>query len=254
MLTLSTKLQTFSAETIEEVFLEFFHRRGYVILPGSPLLDESIEMSFVMSAGLVQIERALKGTNRLLQRRFGLVQSCFRHFDMLESVGYSDLHLSFFRMAGMFNFGHIDKRSRIAEIEGLLSDVFHLVPDSLWATYSSGGEVQGYSIDADLQTRQGWLDVGFQSDHIIPLQDNFWKQSPLVDPLHPPKTGPISEVFWDRGAHLACGPGCLPGCPCGRFVEFLNTLFIGWERDMATHQLRPLNDPFVEMSSALSGC
>ena len=247
MLTVRTSPQVVTAENIETGFLEFFHGRGDAILPGSPLVDEGIQMSFVMSAGLAQVEHALSHTGRPLKKQFALVQSCFRHFDMMESFGYSNLHLSFFRMAGAFHFGFIDQRNRVVEVWDLLSSVYSLAPDSLWVTYFSGGEILGEIFEPDVLARQSWLNNGIHPDHIVAREDNLWKQSRLMDSTGYPKFGPISEVFWDRGMQFACGPDCLPGCHCGRFVEFLNMLFIGWEQDLENRCLRPLEEPFVEV-------
>jgi alanyl-tRNA synthetase len=63
---------------------------------------------------------------------------------------------------------------------------------------------------------------------------------------HVPKCGPNTEVFFDRGAHLACGPTCRPGCSCGRFVECLNMLFITWHIEDEAGIVRPLATPFTE--------
>jgi alanyl-tRNA synthetase len=91
--------------------------------------------------------------------------------------------------------------------------------------------------------------VGLSRDHIVGLgaEHNFWKQSTVVvGREHAPKCGPNTEVFFDRGSHLSCGPACRPGCRCGRFVEFLNTLFITLHIDAQADIAKPLEEPFTE--------
>ncbi len=68
----------------------------------------------------------------------------------------------------------------------------------------------------------------------------------MVGIVNSRKCGPNTEVFYDRGEELACGSDCKPGCPCGRYVEFSNTLLIEYyfgENDA----LLPLEEPFTEV-------
>lgn len=46
-----------------------------------------------------------------------------------------------------------------------------------------------------------------------------------------------TEVLFDRGEDLRRSPECRPGCRCGRFVEFANSLFIFAEVDEETGNL-----------------
>ena len=68
------------------------------------MLHPSIPMSFVMSAGLVQVETSLAKSANRSENRFLLVQNCFRHFD-LDRIGTDNTHLSLFEMPAVFEFG-----------------------------------------------------------------------------------------------------------------------------------------------------
>ena len=68
----------------------------------------------------------------------------------------------------------------------------------------------------------------------------------MVGEEQAPKCGPNTEVFFDRGAGLRCSSRCGPGCRCGRFVEFLNTLFITMHIDDESGVVKPLEEPFTE--------
>ncbi|OQX63892.1 MAG: hypothetical protein B5M51_04530, partial [Anaerolinea sp. 4484_236] len=92
-----------SAE-IRKRFVNFYTTEGYRALPRAPMVDASIPMSFVMSAGLVQVEQSLARAQIRDSNKFVLVQDCFRHFD-LDKVGTDDTHLSIFEMPGAFKFG-----------------------------------------------------------------------------------------------------------------------------------------------------
>ena len=94
-----------------------------------------------------------------------------------------------------------------------------------------------------------WRSLGLPPERIVALgaEHNFWKQgASVVGEEHVPKCGPNTEVFFDQGAHLACGSTCRPGCNCGRFVEFLNMLFITWHIEDEAGIVRPLEEPFTE--------
>jgi len=131
----------------------------------------------------------------------------------------------------------------------LLTGELGIDPDRLWATYFAGGEVAGHHFDADLDTRQVWRNMGLPEKRVIGLgtEHNFWKQGGGIDGLAASrKCGPNTEVFFDRGSELACGPDCQPGCQCGRFVEFANSLFIFAEIDAKTNRLSLMDEPFTE--------
>ena len=101
------------AADVGQAFLQHFEGAGVQpSSPGSSLLDPSVPMSFVMSAGLVQVETSARQYEGWLGERYALVQNCFRHFD-LDCIGESDLHLSLFQMPGAFLFGPVDKGAAI---------------------------------------------------------------------------------------------------------------------------------------------
>lgn len=236
-----------NVEEIGNRFLDYHSSLGYEMIPGSSLLDDSIPMSFVMSAGMVQFERL--ADKKRGGDHFALIQNCFRYFD-LEQIGDSNTHLSLFQMPGAFDFGPVNRQRTICQIWDLLIEVYGLNPSSLFVTYFNGGEIDGQVLPPDLETAQAWDAIGLPTDHIVGLgvESNFWKQTSLaVGPQNSRKRGPNTEVFYDRGVQYSCGTTCQPGCSCGRFVEFLNTLFITFQFDPHTHQLILLDEPFTEI-------
>lgn len=241
--------QALSSKEVGQAFLDYYQSYNYEVVPGSSLLDPSVPMSFVMSAGLVQVERSAARQGGRTGQRYALLQNCFRYFD-LDTVGQSDLHLTLFQMPGAFTFGSVSKRACIAQIWELLTDVYGFPPEALWVTYFGGGEVAGHAFEPDRETYRAWRRVGVPAERLVGLgpDDNFWKQGPsVVGEEEAPKCGPNTEVFFDRGKELACGPDCAPGCRCGRFVEFQNTLLITRHMDDETGVVRPLEEPFIEV-------
>lgn len=237
-----------SANKVGERFIEYYQAQGYKAIPGSSLLDPSVPMTFVMSAGLVQVETSARLHGGRTGNHYALIQNCFRYFD-LANVGASATHLSLFQMPGAFTFGPLSKRDSIAQIWQLLIQVYGFPQESLWVSYFAGGQVAGRMFEPDWESQRAWRDMGLPDDHIVGLgpEHNFWKQGAgVVGRAHTPKCGPNTEVFFDRGSHLSCGLACRPGCRCGRFVEFLNTLFITLHIDEHADVVKPLEEPFTE--------
>jgi alanyl-tRNA synthetase len=229
-------------------FLDFYETQGYIPIPGSSLLDPSVPMSFVMSAGLVQVETSAKAYDGQKGQRYTLIQNCFRYFD-LENIGSSNMHLSLFKMAGAFTFGKVDHLQMIQHIWNLLIEGYALTPERLWVTYFGGDDVSGHNFALDRETYDAWLEVGVPPERLVGLgaAENFWKQGgSVVGERDAPKCGPNTEVFFDRGVEFGCSPSCLPGCRCGRFIEFLNTLFITQHIDDQTGTVSALDEPFTE--------
>ncbi|MFN8456338.1 MAG: alanine--tRNA ligase-related protein [Anaerolineae bacterium] len=234
---------------ISEQFVCYYHNLGFMRLVGTSLLHPSIPMTFVMSAGLAQVETALDELGgRPAATNFVLVQNCFRHFD-IDRIGSSKLHLSLFEMPGAFSFGHNQRCLTIQRMWDFLTKRLSFDPGRLWATYFSGGKIAGHLFEEDADTQQAWQKVGLPAERIVGLgvEHNFWKQGGGIDDQGTKrKCGPNTELFFDWGFHLSCGPDCHPGCKCGRFVEFANSLFICAEIDTQTERLSLMTEPFTE--------
>lgn len=233
---------------IRHRFIEYYAEEGYLLLPRAPMLDDSIPMSFVMSAGLIQVEKSLSKVKARDIDKIVLVQDCFRHFD-LDKIGKDNFHLSIFEMPGAFKFGPNGKMDTIQKMWHLATEVLGIDPNKLWASYFRGGKVLGNEIPEDTIVRCTWLDLGLPATQVIGLgyKDNFWLQGKGFnggDVIR--KSGPNSELFYDRGEEMACGTHCLPGCKCGRFIEFSNSLFINYEINPNDGKFEHLDDPYSE--------
>lgn len=238
---------------IRNRFVDYFQGHGYCLLPKAPLVDPDTSMSFVMSAGLVQVERMLPSLLHRSHNRFVLVQECYRYFD-LDKVGTDDLHLTFFEMPGAFIFGPSSRSQAVQKMWQLVTAVLCIPREHIWATYFGGGTVLNQPIPEDSETRQAWHETGIAPGHIVGLKppDNYWLQGTggrverTGDPRLIRRCGPNTELFYDRGPEFGCSPHCRPGCRCGRFVEFANSLFINGIQNLCACQITPNPDPFTE--------
>ncbi|MCP4346163.1 MAG: hypothetical protein GY795_11645 [Desulfobacterales bacterium] len=237
-----------TAFEIEQSFISFYHKYGFEILPRSSLIDPSLPMTFVGSAGLVQIESAIEHGEDRSGECYVLMQTCFRHFD-LDKVGHSPVHLSLFEMGGAFAFGEENRENVLEKIWLFLTYDLGFCKSRLWVTYFAGGELDGHLFEEDTETFQAWRKIGIPCSRIVGvgIKAGFWKQSGgLSGKERFRKCGPTTELFFDCGIERSCGAECHPGCRCGRFTEVANVLFINSQIDQATKSLKPLVTPFAE--------
>lgn len=138
---------------------------------------------------------------------------------------------------GNWSFGDYFKKEAIQYSWDLLTKVYGLEPDRLYATYFEGDEAGG--LEPDFEARDLWKEVGIAEDHILPgdMEDNFWEmgeQGPC---------GPCSEIHYDRiGGRNASS---LVNQDDPNVLEIWNNVFIQYNRE-ADKSLRPLPNKHVD--------
>ncbi|HYR96837.1 MAG TPA: alanine--tRNA ligase, partial [Candidatus Binatus sp.] len=179
------------------------------------------------NAGMVQFKQIFLGKETPPYRRAVDSQKVLRisgkHND-LEQVGRDTYHHTFFEMLGNWSFGDYYKREAIEWAWELLTGVWKLPKDRLYATVHT----------TDDEAARLWAertDIG--RDRILRFDaDNFWEMGETGP------CGPCSEIHIDRGAD-ACdrssdpGHRCAVNGGCARYIELWNLVFIQYDRDAA---------------------
>ena len=133
---------------IRKSFLDYFEKQGHRVLPSSSLVPSNDPTLLFTNAGMNQFKELFLGTEQRSYQRATTAQKCMRvsgkHND-LNNVGPSLRHHTFFEMLGNFSFGDYFKTDAIPFAWILLTDIWQLPPDKLYATVFEGSsEIPGY--------------------------------------------------------------------------------------------------------------
>jgi alanyl-tRNA synthetase len=236
----STPKRPESVNAIRAAFLDYFAKAGHEVKPSSPLVPQGDATLLFTNAGMVQFKDIFTGKTRPFAPRAATSQKCVRaggkHND-LDNVGYTARHLTFFEMLGNFSFGDYFKELAIEHAWTLVTRDFGLPKDKLLVTvYHDDDEAAGH-----------WKKIaGLPDERIIRIAtaDNFWSMGDTGP------CGPCSEIFIDRGEHVAGGPPGSADQDGDRFLEFWNLVFMQFEQS-ADGGRKPLPKPSIDTGMGL---
>jgi len=226
---------------IRQRFLDYFVRRGHVVVSSSSLIPHNDPTLLFANAGMNQFKDCFLGMEDRGYYRAASSQKCVRaggkHND-LENVGRTARHHTFFEMLGNFSFGDYFKKEAIAYAWEFLTVDMGLDKSRLYVSvYTDDDEA------ADI-----WhLQEGVPRERIFRFgeKDNFWAMGDTGP------CGPCTEIFYDNGPEVGCDdPNCTVGCDCDRYMEIWNNVFMQFNRS-ADGTLVPLPKPAVDTGMGL---
>ncbi len=248
----TVELRAMKASEIREKFLSFFASKGHTVVRSSSLVPGNDPTLLFTNSGMVQFKDVFLGTEKRDYVRAASVQRCLRaggkHND-LENVGYTARHHTFFEMLGNWSFGDYFKRDSLKWAYELLTEVYGLPKEKLWATvYQTDDEAY------DIWTKE----IGLPPERVVRIgdnkgapyaSDNFWQMAETGP------CGPCSEIFFDHGPDVWGGPPGSPEADGDRYIEIWNNVFMQFDRqlDPATgeYTLTPLPAPCVDTGMGL---
>ena len=225
---------------IRQTFIDFFVERGHTAVPSMSVVPGGDSTLLFTNSGMVQFKDVFLGTDKRPYKRAVDSQKCMRvagkHND-LDDVGRDDTHHTFFEMLGNWSFGDYYKKEAIAWAWQLLTEVWGLDKNRLYATVFKDDKGD---IPTDEEAASNWVkQPGFGSGHLFYMgrKDNFWEMADTGP------CGPCSEIHYDL--HPSEEKVTEKVLDTDRFVEIWNLVFIQYNRISPT-QLDPLPAKHVD--------
>ena len=238
-----------TVKEIRKTFTDFFASKGHVIVPSAPMVVKNDPTLMFTNAGMNQFKDIFLGNAPAKAARVADSQKCLRvsgkHND-LEEVGHDTYHHTMFEMLGNWSFGDYFKKEAIAWAWELLTEVYKLPKDRLYATVFEGYAPDGLS--ADTEARDYWLQY-LPADRVLAgnKHDNFWEMGDTGP------CGPCSEIHIDLrdDAERAAVPGAqMVNQGHHLVIEIWNLVFMQFNRK-ANGSLEPLPARHVDTGMGL---
>ena len=238
-----------TAAEIRNQFLKFFESKGHHIVPSAPIVLKDDPTLLFTNAGMNQFKDLFLGNKAAQFKRVADTQKCLRvsgkHND-LEEVGVDTYHHTMFEMLGNWSFGDYFKKEAIAWSWELLTEVYGIQKDRLYATVFEGDAKE--NLPASSIALAVWKEL-LPEDHIVfgNKKDNFWEMGDTGP------CGPCSEI------HVDCRPDEERKQVPGRLlvnkdhpqvIEIWNNVFIQYNR-MKDGSLQPLASTHVDTGMGL---
>jgi alanyl-tRNA synthetase len=210
-------------DRLRSLYLKFFAERGHAVIPSASVIPDNDPSVLFTTAGMHPLVPYLMGRPHPAGTRLVDTQKCIRTND-IEEVGDAT-HLTFFEMLGNWSLGDYFKKESISwSWEFLTSPDWLAIPKERIAVSCFGG---GLGVERDEVSYQVWRSLGVPEERIsfLGIEDNWWAagdEGPC---------GPDTEIFYNPiGGTCERGTDCRPGCPCNRWVEIWNNVFMAYNR------------------------
>ena len=228
-----------TSKEIRQKFLDFFASKGHTVVPSAPMVVKNDPTLMFTNAGMNQFKDIFLGNSSAPYKRAADSQKCLRvsgkHND-LEEVGHDTYHHTMFEMLGNWSVGDYIKTEAIDWAWELLTEVYGIDKNLLYATVFEGSAEDGTSLDTE--AKAAWL-KHLPEDHILlgNKHDNFWEMGDTGP------CGPCSEIHIDN--RLPEERGNVSGRDLvnkddPQVIEIWNIVFMQYERKADGH-LEPLS-------------
>ncbi|NTV03139.1 MAG: alanine--tRNA ligase [Chlorobiaceae bacterium] len=222
-----------NSREIRQSFLDFFAGKEHRIVRSAPVIPAEDPTLLFTNAGMNQFKDVFLGKGTREYVRAADTQKCIRasgkHND-LEDVGRDTYHHTFFEMLGNWSFGDYYKPEAIGWAWELLTSVWKLPKERLYATVYKD----------DDESLELWKQVtDIDPSHILKFgdKDNFWEMGETGP------CGPCSEIHIDLTPDGSGGP--LVNVGDYRVIELWNLVFIQYDRK-SDGSLEPLPQKHVD--------
>jgi len=175
-----------TSKELRKNFLNFFKKKGHVVVPSSSLLPADPSVLFT-AAGMQQFKPYYLGEKSPYGLNVASCQKCFRTSD-IEEVGDKS-HLTFIEMLGNFSFGGYFKEEAIKlAYEFLFKELKLPLKDAIFTVFEGDKMVP-----FDKESFFIWKKLGISENKIKKYgrEDNFWGPTGEEGPC-----GPTTEIHF----------------------------------------------------------
>ncbi|MDM8161934.1 alanine--tRNA ligase [Labilibaculum sp. K2S] len=182
-----------NSNEIRQAFLDFFASKKHKTVSSAPMVIKDDPTLMFTNAGMNQFKDIFLGNTPIKYKRIANSQKCLRvsgkHND-LEEVGHDTYHHTMFEMLGNWSFGDYFKEDAINWAWELLTEVFKLPQDRLYASVFEGSADD--KLGRDDEAAELWAKF-LPAEQIINgnKKDNFWEMGDTGP------CGPCSEIHVD---------------------------------------------------------
>ena len=182
-----------TSSEIRQTFLDFFKSKNHHIVPSATMVIKNDPTLMFTNAGMNQFKDIFLGNSPAKHLRIADTQKCLRvsgkHND-LEEVGFDTYHHTMFEMLGNWSFGDYFKKEAIDWAWELMTEVYKIDKDRLYATVFGGDKNEG--LEPDSEAFAYWKKI-IPEEKICygNKKDNFWEMGDTGP------CGPCSEIHVD---------------------------------------------------------
>ncbi|MFZ2864637.1 MAG: alanine--tRNA ligase [Ignavibacteriaceae bacterium] len=208
-----------TSQQIRQQFFDFFKNKEHRLVQSAPVVPFDDPTLLFTNAGMNQFKDVFLGLGTRDYKRAVDTQKCIRvsgkHND-LEEVGHDTFHHTFFEMLGNWSFGDYYKKEAIKWAWELLTEVWKLPKERLWATVYKND-------DEAFEFWKSETDINPKNILRFGEKDNFWEMGETGP------CGPCSEIHINVGDDYKNPDLVNAGSP--ECIEIWNLVFIQYNRD-----------------------
>ncbi|PKQ65576.1 alanine--tRNA ligase [Labilibaculum filiforme] len=175
-----------NSNEIRQAFLDFFASKQHKTVSSAPMVIKDDPTLMFTNAGMNQFKDIFLGNSPIKYKRIANSQKCLRvsgkHND-LEEVGHDTYHHTMFEMLGNWSFGDYFKEDAINWAWELLTEVYKLPKERLYASVFEGSDEDKLGRD----------------DKAAALWEKFLPLEQIIN-------GNKKDNFWEMGDTGPCGP------------------------------------------------